>query len=343
MRLLDHIAQSSSPLLVRQPTGELRRLPGAADFAAELGRCPLRLVLSDELVRLCVELGFSEGDELAGCLDLLHFPAEALWIEWDERARRAALAELLPECTVCGSPEVLRGGSLVRADARGRVAVLRTFWLGTGAPMLAAVETRLDLDGAAPAAAPEALLAGEAIAVRDPRNAQLDRLLQCARFSLDPEWQRYYQGAAHGAAARSAVLRASIATVAFDVPLLLGLFLLMTLRTGLPQVRVRPLRINVKRARLGKPPLLEHIEVSCPVFAVPPAWARGAVTATRGGPRFHHVRGHIVRRDDAIFWRRAHWRGHLRLGAVRSRTVALHASERPSRAETAPAARGSAG
>jgi hypothetical protein len=36
------------------------------------------------------------------------------------------------------------------------------------------------------------------------------------------------------------------------------------------------------------------------------------------------VRGHIVRRSNKFFWRSPHWRGHLRLGSVRSRTVELH-------------------
>jgi hypothetical protein len=326
LRLLDHVAQSRDPLLIRQGAGELWRLPGAGDFASQLARCPLRYVMSDELVRLCVELGFSEGDELSGCLDLLHFPAEELWIEWDERTRRSALAQLLPECVQTADADAVRGGALLRADARGRSASLRTFWLTHGErpePLLAAVETLIDLDGPAGAPPHASLLDGEAVAVHDPLNAQLDRLLQCARFRLDAAWQRYYRAVAHGAVARAAVLRGSLATVAFDVPLLLSLFLLMTLRLGLPQTPVRPLRLNLKRARLGKPALLEHIEVCCPVFASAPLW-RGATSAVaRGAPRFHHVRGHIVRRDDSIFWRRAHWRGHLRLGAVRSRTVEL--------------------
>jgi hypothetical protein len=37
----------------------------------------------------------------------------------------------------------------------------------------------------------------------------------------------------------------------------------------------------------------------------------------------HHVRGHLVRRYNTVFWRRPHWRGHARLGCVRSRSVEL--------------------
>jgi hypothetical protein len=43
----------------------------------------------------------------------------------------------------------------------------------------------------------------------------------------------------------------------------------------------------------------------------------------RHPPRLHHVRGHIVRREDRIFWRKPHLRGDASQGQVRSRTVCL--------------------
>ena len=107
--------------------------------------------------------------------------------------------------------------------------------------------------------------------------------------------------------------------------MLLALFLLMAIRAGLVHTRVCPVRLNAKRVRLGRPPLLEHIDVSSPVFAAAPVPHRpgDAPVTLRRGPRLHHVRGHIVRRHDAVYWRGPHWRGHVRLGCVRSRTVEL--------------------
>jgi hypothetical protein len=328
VRLLDHIAQSRAPFLVRQQCGDLWRLTGASDFARPLEHCPLRYVLSDDLVRTCNALAYSEGDELSGCLDLLHLPAELLWVEWDEAARRDSLAWLLPEC-VPGAADngIVRAGALICAHPQQRSGTLRTFWLTRDAPqepLLAAVETLLDFDGTAPAAAPETLLEGKAVAVRDPRNGQLDRLLQCAGFRLDAAWQRYYHSVTHEAALRAEVTRCSLAAVAFDVPMLLALFLLMAVRAGLVQRPVCPGRLNTKRARLGKRALLEHIEVSSPVFAAAPQRAADGVLSVRRAPRLHHVRGHIVRRRDVVYWRHPHWRGHVRLGSVRSRTVELH-------------------
>jgi hypothetical protein len=328
VRLLDHIAQSTAPLIVRQHSGAQWRLTGASDFARQLVQCPLRYVLSDELVRTCIALAYSDGDELSGCLDLLHLPAEQVWIEWDEAARHAELTRWLPQqCSRLDVPPVLRAGVLISAQPHCRSGTLRTFWL-TGSeprePVLAAVETLLDLDGTAGTAAPADLLNGGCVAVSDPGSEQVDSLLQCARFRLDGAWQRYYQQVADSAQLRRRVMEHSLAAVAFDVPLLLALFLLMSIRDDLVRLPVDPQRLNSKRLRLGKPPLLEHLEICAPVFTPAAAERAESSGALRRAPRFHHVRGHIVRRLDTVYWRAPHWRGHVRLGSVRSRTVELH-------------------
>jgi hypothetical protein len=326
VRLLDHIVQSTAPFLVRQNCGQLWRLTAAGDFAGPLERCPLRYVLSDELVRTCTALAYSEGDELSGCLDLLHLPAELLWVEWDEAVCRASVASLLPACAGGADSGILRTGALISAGPRGRCGRLRTFWLTRATPpepLVAAVETLLDLEGAAVCAAPETLLDGQPVAVCDSHNAQLDRLLRCASFRLDPAWQRYYASVTGDAALRATVVRSAVAAVAFDVPMLLALFLLMAIHADLMPRAVSPVRLNAKRARLGRRALLEHIELSCPVFAAAGRQSAAASTTPRRAPRLHHVRGHLVRRDNAVFWRGPHWRGHVRLGSVRSRTVEL--------------------
>lgn len=329
MRLLDHIAQCTDPLVIRQDSGEDWRLTGASDFARALRQCPLRYVLADELVRTCIALSYSDGDELAGCLDLLHLPAERIWIEWDESARRAELMRCLPGGAHLNSPQVLRAGVLLSAHPQCRTGSLRTFWLSgpePREPIMAPIETLLDLDAAGTAHAPAQLLEGGSVRVADPSNEQVDSLLRCARFRLDPAWQRYYQATATTPGLRSQVIGRSLAAVAFDVPLLLALFLLLSIRDDLERRPVNPQRLNAKRLRLGRRPLLEHLEVCAPVFTPTPAWhgAHGALAASaRRAPRFHHVRGHIVRRSDTVYWRGPHWRGHVRLGSVRSRTVEL--------------------
>ena len=327
MRLLDHVAQCIAPYIVRQDCGDIWHLTGASDYAQEVSSCPLRYVLTDDLVRACLELAYSEGAGLSACLDLVHFPAERLWIEWDSAVQRAELARMLPECAGAERADSLRHGVLISADATGRTGSFRTFWLSAAdppEPMMAAIETFVDLNGELNRLPTATLLEGGAVGIHDPRNAQIDSLLRCAGFRLNEAWQRYYAAVVSTEAERDEVIRRSLATVAFDAPMLIGLFLLIGLRSEIVQVAVSRERLNAKRLRLGRRPLLAHIEVSCPVLA---AERRGETHEVAGSqrtaPRLHHVRGHIVRREDAVFWRRSHWRGHLRLGSVQSRTVTL--------------------
>lgn len=329
MRLLDHIAQCTAPFLVRQNCGDVWRLTGAADFSAAVACCPLRYVLADELVRACVELAYSEGDELSGCLDLVHLPAERLWVEWSEPARREAFACVLPECVPPYDTGLERSGVLIRAERGGRSGSLRTFFLPSvepREPMAAALETLLDLDGSGTAGPPETVLKGGAVSVCDPQNECVNELLRCARFRLDSAWQRYYGSVLSDPldpVLGARLTRDLISSVALDIPMLLALFLLMTVRADLVQTAVNPERLNRKRATFGRPPLLEHVEVSTPLSARAAYRNAQHPIAVRSGPRFHHVRGHIVRRRNAVYWRGPHWRGHLRLGQVRSRTVEL--------------------
>lgn len=328
MYLLDHIAQHRQPLVFRQSGGALWRLPGAAEFAQRLTQCPLRYVLADDLMRICMELAYSEGDELSSCLDLVRFPAEQMWLEWNEPARHTELVRALPECAVAPAA-CARAGLWISANSSGRGAVMRTFWLPCAEPrepVLAAGETIIDLDRMPTCANDIAmLLEGAVVGVRDPVNPQVDTLLHYAGFRLDPGWHRYYASVLRTDAMRDLVIAHTLSSVAFDVPWVLALFMLMCLQSGLEHRAVSAARLNIKRARLGRVALLDHIEVSCPLLIGAPPAAGTAPESLRQGPRLHHVRGHLVRRDDSIFWRRPHWRGHLRLGHVRSRTVKLRA------------------
>lgn len=330
MRLLDHVAQCSVPFVVRQASGDVWQLSGCSDYAEEVARCPLRYVVTDDLLRACVDLAYSEGAGLSACLDLVHIPAEQVWIEWSGRVQRDAIVRLLPECANTQHFDGLHRGVLISADSAGRAGSVRTFWLPSTAsaePLMAALETHLDLNGDLDVYRAESLLEGVAVEVRDPCNAQIDKLLRCAGFRLIDAWLRYYAAVARTAAQREEVIRRSLATVAFDPPILIALFLLLNLRSELVQVPISRERLNAKRLRLGRRPLLAHIEVSSAVLAVEPRRDSHTVpAASRTAPRLHRVRGHIVRRGDAVFWRRPHWRGHVRLGSIQSRTVTLRSS-----------------
>src|SRR5262249_20963254 len=143
-------------------------------------------------------------------------------------------------------------------------------------------------------------------------------------FRLDPAWANYYRAADLTESQQLRVLREVLGTMAFDMPMIMALFLLFAAKDGLQRRTANLERLNRARCRSGKRALLEHIEVRAPIFAgyqCPTSFAADA--NRRRGPRLHHVRGHIARRGDKVFWRVPHLRGSARSGEVRSRPVQL--------------------
>ena len=336
MRLLDSIAQSTTPFVVQQNTGERWRLSSACDFAARLQECPLRYVLADELTRTCMALAYSEGDRLASCLDLVHVPAQRLWIEWNDAPRRAEIFRAFPEYKHLATCTVLRAGALISASRTGRSGVMRTFFNHTERqedPMVAAIETHFDFDGnLAESAGINELFEGAVAKIPAGTNNGLEDLLGCAGFRFDDPWRRYYQATAVSTAHRHEVARLALGTVAFDLPMLVALFLLLGTHEGLSLMPSGLGKLNVKRGRNGKHYLLEHIEVRAPLFSDAVRCGVLSEHTLRAFPRRHHVRGHLVRRGNTVFWRAPHYRGHVRLGSVRSRTVTLDSAPPPRQA-----------
>jgi hypothetical protein len=345
MRLLDCIAQSREPFIVQdQSDGRQIRLNNSADFAVAVTRCPLRYVLSDDLTDLCADLAYSKGARTVACADLLHVPAETLWVEWCNEPWQQALSRY-------GFPIVRndldwsgRRGALIRADPRGRRGTIRTFWSEGGEceVLASSVEAYFDFDTpAGETPEPYDRSSGEAGRIYDPEQMDDDVLGRCFRFRYEHSWSEYYRRAAMTAPQREAVWRFCLGTIAMDVPMLLAFFLLLATRGGLPQQRHDPERLNRQRGRSGKPRILDHIEVRAPIL---PEYHDGGPLSGAGlrrHPRLHHVRGHLVRRGSRIFWRMPHLRGRARAGAVRARTV-VWTFERPDRgggAHASPGAR----
>ena len=105
--------------------------------------------------------------------------------------------------------------------------------------------------------------------------------------------------------------------------MLLGFFLLLSAKDATRSLAVSRAAINRKRLAHGRSPLLDHIEVRASLDAVRDADSGGNEVAGRQSPRLHHVRGHLVRRDNRVFWRTPHLRGSGSRGMVHSRTVCL--------------------
>jgi hypothetical protein len=119
----------------------------------------------------------------------------------------------------------------------------------------------------------------------------------------------------------------SINSVAWDAPLILAFLLLLSAKDATRKALVSRAAINRKRLANGRSPLLDHIEVNASLEAVSSSEPGGEIGG-RQSPRLHHVRGHLVRREDRVFWRVPHLRGSGTRGTVHSRTVCLSFARR---------------
>jgi hypothetical protein len=321
VRLLDLIVQERC-VAVRSNDG--CHLPGAGGFGNAIRRCPLRYVLSDELVRCATQLAYAEGDRLSCCLDLIHMPAQALWVEWSEPPRQQALEEI-PALEVPVTQTGKRGGALVQSAPNCRSGTIRTFWSTQDERVaLSPMITLFDLDDSVRAPSPLVAAAWRGtIRLCMREEPAIDEILGHLQFRLDDQWAQYYEERCVDPVLKERVLRANLGHCAFDAPMILAFSLLLGARDLLPRQTVDHERLNRARRRTGKPALLEHIEVTAPIDQ-PQLQTQAPTDASgRASPRLHHVRGHLVRRDSTVFWRSPHLRGSARLGQIRTRTVEI--------------------
>jgi hypothetical protein len=324
MRLIDRILQCRAPFIVESTVdGACTRLSGAMDAAADLNRCPIRYVLDDALTSLCTDLAYSNGVTVMACADLIRVPAENVWVEWCNRPWQQALQRNGMNADTTDSSQLGHCGMLLRSSKQGRDGLMRGFWsLGDSDfdVHASAAQVEFDLD-AAPLTRPhdEAGVLRVAAPAIDPTGI----LGRAFHFEFEESWAKYYRDAVPSASHRQEILNRSIGILALAIPVLLAFFLLLTTRDGLPQRVMQLERLNRGRILRGRIPLAEHIEVNAPFL--PPyremQVETGSSASTRRRPRLHHVRGHLVRRDDCLIWRAPHLRGKSNAGAIMSRTV----------------------
>jgi hypothetical protein len=199
------------------------------------------------------------------------------------------------------------------------------------------MRTHFSLDGVPPATCLDAAFDGHAVTVTFGEDAAFDPIYRRVWLELDPAWAQYYRQHRLSAEQRTAILRASAATVATDIPMLFALTLFMNAPQGLQRRDILHDRLNRARARRGRMALLDHVEVSLPFPAVDSERSHQAsaqAVAQGTSRRLHHVRGHLVRRGTTLYWRVPHLRGDLRSGLVRSRTVTLRLAQSLPRARS---------
>ncbi|HEX3602619.1 MAG TPA: hypothetical protein VHU43_00910 [Steroidobacteraceae bacterium] len=336
MRLLDSIAHSHAPLVLSSSRDPSRpfEVAGPSRYAAQLANCPLRYVLGDDLTQASAELAFADGARLVGCLDLLRMPAPNLWIEWNDEVHKRVIHATQSNAEYDSASAGRKVGILLRASANGLTAVGRTFWADAAAGeensvlTLSPLETHFDLRGEfADTKYDQDVLSGGFVDVTHSGNPATASLLDHVRFRFDDSWAGYYREAAGDPDFKRRLVRESINSIAWDAPFVLAFLLLLSAKDATRLVAVSRTAINRKRLANGRGPLLDHVEVNASLDAVSMSEPGGDGNG-RQSPRLHHVRGHLVRREQRVFWRVPHLRGSGTRGAVRSRTVCLSFARR---------------
>ncbi len=328
MRLADRIAQCRTPFVVQNTKdGSITHLNNASAFSREIAQCATRYVLSDELTRLCAALAYSKGARTLACADLLHVPAERVWIEWATAPWRNELARYGFKHAE-HSARSGHGGVFIQSTLQGRSGLLRTFW-ADGEPEANALASSMEAyfnfdtpDGGDPQVFDRQQ--PSSLSVSDGTIGHADILQRCFRFRFERSWQDYYERAQLTSAESAAITHRALGTIAISIPVVLAFFLLLATRPSLPRRPLMLERLNRARARSGRTALLEQIEVSAPLLPEFGPEAPGRSGTPRRPSRLHHVRGHLARRGSKLFWRVPHLRGSARAGTIRARTVTWH-------------------
>lgn len=289
MRLMDVLASADSKMLRVSNGTKSFEVRGAGAYAATIRDCPLRYVLDDRVAALCEGLLASDAGMLDPVNALLRVQAPSYWAEWskgqlaDQRADRSA---------------PMRVGFLVEAAEDGRSGTLRSFWRdGAGEAQLAQVHTRFDLDRPL-APHPTSRTARHEVPA-------IGALLARVRFHLEPMWTPYYLSLPHDL--RDTFFERCVASAWYDLPMALALSAVVGAGSYVASRPSELGRLNSARAKSGKPALLDHVEATLRVGGQ--ASARAHATGGREPPRLHQVRGHMVHRNNATFWRTTHLRG----------------------------------
>lgn len=324
MRLQDAII-SEPPLVVQAKDGSLHNLPGAADLAPRIAAAPVRYVLDDASAALVTRTAFAEDNMLEHSLDLLRFPSTAFWIEWNDRGRADFL--LKNDLAIPGDASKHgRAGAFVSTDDSGRRGQISILWdNGAGQTDLSPFTIEFDLGNPNFFAARNGKdwICGAIL-----RKAEaLNPLYARARFRLAEPWFRYISRFAPAPAQFKSEINVNLTSVSSDLAFISAFCLLLSARGALAYRASDLDRLNAARARKGHHALLEHVTVSLDLSSAHPQSEEGGV-CPRAAPRLHHVCGHLVRRGDALHWRRSHLRGNPRAGMIAARTIEVRAGGR---------------
>jgi len=228
MRLADRIAQCRTPFIVQNTKdGSITHLNSATAFSKDIGSCATRYLLSDDLTRLCTALAYSKGASTLACADLLHVPAERVWVEWTEAAWRSELASYGFNNPL-GASHLGRRGVFIQSTPQGRQGLLRTFWASGDSELnvlSSSMEAYFDFD-TREGEDPEVFDRQQrsSMCVWDNAAGDADILRRCFRFRFERSWQDYYERARLTPEQGAALTHHALGTIAIDIPVLLAFF-----------------------------------------------------------------------------------------------------------------------
>ena len=297
MRLLDQLVQSD-PILHIETQHMREQLEGAGVWKEHLTSCPLRYVLDARTAERCRLLASSDNAMFAGDNEFLRAPASQLWVEWNNPP----------------FPGGLRSGALISSDESGRRGTMELFWEQIDIDPIwaqASVEFDFDTENSSPSDL------GDSFALVPNACAIAPHL----RFHPQEQWLPMLQ--VLDSEQLNAAMRNMLRPIVADVELVFAFAALLGEGRTLKTVASDLHRLNRQRSKRRKIALLDHIEVSLDMEAV----SRVAIASAEGrsASRLHHVRGHMVHRDQATFWRRSHFRGDAS-AMVLSRTVSVRSA-----------------
>ncbi len=326
MRLQDAV-MASKPVKVQSKTGKIHILPGADSLAQRLSDTPVRYVLDDASAALVTNTAFASNNMLAQSLDLLRFPSASFWIEWDDRGRAELLRKLdIVDPHYDGYLKHRRAGALVRADDDGRRGEISILWESEdGMADLSPLTIHFDFGETGPDdAAPETEASYD---VNIDSLPALGDLYKCARFRLSEPWRDYFNTYCRTKQEFDEAVSKSVVSIACDFVFITAFCLLLSVRGALDYKPNDLTRLNASRERKGVRPLLDYLTVSLDLDggAESAHDAGGQESGPRASRRMHHVCGHLVRRQNSLFWRRAHLRGDPNAGVVSARNIMVTA------------------
>jgi hypothetical protein len=325
MRLLDKVAQATAPLVVNT-CAHTWRLPGAGILADGVRQCPLRYVLNDEVTEICARLALEADTVLGSSIALLRIPAPRLWLEFGGIARKRALTDPVSSGGNSAACPKQRAGLLVTCDERGRKGSVDVCWDSEAGDELDVAPFAIAFDFDDESFSQRRHADGISIGVNVGDHPRLEALYDRVRFDLRPEWRLYYESRTKTEIGFHQVLHEALKPLLEDVPFLAAFCLLLISNGALRQQPCDRTGINKPRMRKGRPPLLDHVELTMSLGEA--EHERHRTDTHRPAPRLHFVRGHLVHRDDRIFWRTSHMRGKPEIGSISSRTVSLRLSGR---------------